>query len=201
VTPMTTVTVVIHRERHRRTLGWWAESAQVPGWHASADTLTELRALVADGVRFALETDDVEISEVYSVVVGFTGALIQDNGQDASAAQLTDTIKRLRIAVRELAVDVGGNVTRVDRTGGVRIEIPLHMGAPWSPETTAQGQAIMRTALHAAGVGTPNWEDTLLGGVDTSAIVEALVAEGLTPQRTGVSFDLHSVDQTDLAVV
>ncbi len=43
-------------------VSWWAESDQVPGWTAAADSLAELKQLVDEGVRFALEDDSVEIT-------------------------------------------------------------------------------------------------------------------------------------------
>jgi len=44
---------------HHESAGWWADSPTVPGWSATASTLDELRPLVEDGVRFALDSDDV----------------------------------------------------------------------------------------------------------------------------------------------
>lgn len=44
---------------HRDDEAWWADSDAVPGWTATAETLDELRPLVEEGVRFALERDDV----------------------------------------------------------------------------------------------------------------------------------------------
>ncbi|HEY3945733.1 MAG TPA: hypothetical protein VGL78_10935 [Solirubrobacteraceae bacterium] len=39
--------------------GWWADSPDVPGWSATADGVDELRELVEEGVRFALDDADV----------------------------------------------------------------------------------------------------------------------------------------------
>lgn len=38
---------------HREVDGWWAESPDVEGWSAAADTCTEVRQLAMDGVWFA----------------------------------------------------------------------------------------------------------------------------------------------------
>ncbi len=54
---MTPIRVIYRREVE----GWWAESPDVDGWTAAADTYEELRDLVENGVRFALETDDIVI--------------------------------------------------------------------------------------------------------------------------------------------
>ena len=45
-------------------MAWWAESDDLPGWSASADSLSELKVLVVDGVRFELDDDDVKVSMV-----------------------------------------------------------------------------------------------------------------------------------------
>ena len=44
--------------------GWWADSPAVPGWTATAKTLDDLRALVEEGVRFALSREDVLVEHV-----------------------------------------------------------------------------------------------------------------------------------------
>jgi hypothetical protein len=59
-----TITVKIHTEPMDAPdfrMGWWAESDQVPGWTASAESLRELKELVNEGVRFALDDDTVEV--------------------------------------------------------------------------------------------------------------------------------------------
>ncbi len=43
---------------------WWAESPEIPRWTAVADTLAEIRQLAEDGVRFALERDDVIVEHL-----------------------------------------------------------------------------------------------------------------------------------------
>lgn len=48
---MQIITVIYHSDEGR----WWADSSGVPGWTAAADTLDELRPLIEDGVRFALD--------------------------------------------------------------------------------------------------------------------------------------------------
>lgn len=52
---MKIVSVVYHVDPD----GVWAESSAVPGWSATAGNLDELRDRVEEGVRFALERDDV----------------------------------------------------------------------------------------------------------------------------------------------
>lgn len=49
---------VIH---HRENGSWWAESPDVPEWFAAADTYREIRQLAEDGVRFALDRDDIAV--------------------------------------------------------------------------------------------------------------------------------------------
>jgi hypothetical protein len=44
---------------HQEPDGWWAESQAIPGWTATAPSVDALRVLVEDGVRFALQRDDV----------------------------------------------------------------------------------------------------------------------------------------------
>lgn len=40
---------------------WWSESPDVPGWYAAGASLEEVRRLAEEGVRFALERDDVTV--------------------------------------------------------------------------------------------------------------------------------------------
>lgn len=48
---MRTVTVYYRQEDGV----WWADSPDIQGWTAAADSYEELRAVIADGVEFALE--------------------------------------------------------------------------------------------------------------------------------------------------
>ena len=43
---------------------WWAESPDIPRWTAAAASHDELRTLVEEGVRFALERDDVTVEHL-----------------------------------------------------------------------------------------------------------------------------------------
>jgi predicted RNase H-like HicB family nuclease len=52
---MDTIRLIHHHEPH----GWWAESPDIEGWSAAADTYEELHDLAEEGVRFALGRDDV----------------------------------------------------------------------------------------------------------------------------------------------
>jgi predicted RNase H-like HicB family nuclease len=54
---MDTIRVIYHHENGT----WWAESPDVQGWSAAADTYAETRQLAEDGVRFALERDEVRV--------------------------------------------------------------------------------------------------------------------------------------------
>jgi predicted RNase H-like HicB family nuclease len=49
---------------HHESAGWWADSPAVPGWSATASTLDELRPLIEDGIRFALESDEVIVTHM-----------------------------------------------------------------------------------------------------------------------------------------
>lgn len=55
---MEIVRVVYHHEPD----GWWAESPDVEGWSAAGETYEEVHGLAEEGVRFALERDDVQAS-------------------------------------------------------------------------------------------------------------------------------------------
>jgi predicted RNase H-like HicB family nuclease len=46
---------------HHEPDGWWADSPEIPGWSATAESVDELRQLVEDGIRFALEDANVTI--------------------------------------------------------------------------------------------------------------------------------------------
>jgi predicted RNase H-like HicB family nuclease len=62
-----TVHVIYRRDEDT----WVAESPQVPGWTAVADTLEEGRELAEEGVRFALDRDDLDI--VHAAVIPSQG--------------------------------------------------------------------------------------------------------------------------------
>ena len=49
---------VIH---HYEDGSWWAESPDVPEWTAAADTYEDAHRLAEEGIRFALERDDVAV--------------------------------------------------------------------------------------------------------------------------------------------
>lgn len=42
---------------HHEVEGWWAESPDVKGWIAAADTYPEILKLVEEGIPFALERE------------------------------------------------------------------------------------------------------------------------------------------------
>jgi predicted RNase H-like HicB family nuclease len=46
---------------HHETEGWWAESPDVKGWLAVADSYEEVVKLAEEGIPFALERDDVQV--------------------------------------------------------------------------------------------------------------------------------------------
>ncbi len=48
---------VIHHEEG----SWWAESSDAPGWFGATDTYEESHYLAEEGIRFALERDEVTI--------------------------------------------------------------------------------------------------------------------------------------------
>ena len=54
---MQTIRVIYHYEEG----GWWAESPEIDRWKAIADTFPEVRRLAEEGVRFALDREDVEV--------------------------------------------------------------------------------------------------------------------------------------------
>ncbi|HET7416434.1 MAG TPA: type II toxin-antitoxin system HicB family antitoxin [Solirubrobacterales bacterium] len=56
---MKPIRVIYHQEDE----GWWAESPDVKGWTAVADTYTEIVKLAEEGIPFALERE-AEIEHV-----------------------------------------------------------------------------------------------------------------------------------------
>lgn len=56
---MEPVRVIYHNEEG----AWWAESPDVKGWTAIADTYDEIVKLVEDGIPFALERE-VELEHI-----------------------------------------------------------------------------------------------------------------------------------------
>lgn len=71
----TEVKVIYHYEDG----AWWANSPDIDRWSAAADELEQLVGLVDEGVRFALERDDVNIEhlpapELMDIFAGRTAA-------------------------------------------------------------------------------------------------------------------------------
>ncbi len=85
---MRNVKVVYHREPD----GWWAESPDVDGWSAAAPTLAELQALAEEGIRFALERDDVLVSHVLEHSPGMGSWVLFDFVADATAVGGPDLV-------------------------------------------------------------------------------------------------------------
>ncbi len=50
---MDSIRVIYHHEDE----GWWAESPDVAGWTAAADSYEEVRRLAEEGIPWALERD------------------------------------------------------------------------------------------------------------------------------------------------
>jgi len=76
---------------------WWADSPMVEGWTATASTLDELRALIEEGVRFALDdaldivvehTLDYGVSKQVAVVFDFV------TGQPVTNADVWSSVAR-----------------------------------------------------------------------------------------------------------
>jgi len=80
---MDVIPVIYHCEPD----GWWADSPAVEGWTATAESLDELRALAEEGVRLALERDDVVVDHV---LYGTYAPIVFDftTGQTSSTADL-----------------------------------------------------------------------------------------------------------------
>jgi len=55
---MRDVTVHYH---HEPPAGWWAESADLEGWSAAADGLSELQQLVREGIAFVLDGERARV--------------------------------------------------------------------------------------------------------------------------------------------
>jgi predicted RNase H-like HicB family nuclease len=57
------MTETVRMRYHHEPEGWWADSPDVAGFTAVGADIAEVRTLVKEGIRFHLETDDVEIYE------------------------------------------------------------------------------------------------------------------------------------------
>lgn len=84
---MSATQVIYHREDGV----WWAESPDVEGFGASADTLEELRPLVRQGLAFYLEDDGIGLDErfPYAVVLSAQIETSMDAVASAGTAGLT----------------------------------------------------------------------------------------------------------------
>lgn len=61
---MTQIQVVLHMDTNAsdsRRISWWADSPDVDGWTAGAETLVELTKQVENGVAFYFETVDIDV--------------------------------------------------------------------------------------------------------------------------------------------
>jgi predicted RNase H-like HicB family nuclease len=58
---MNTIDVIHHDETPA---GWWADSPEIPGWYVAGATFAETRQLAEEGVRFALEREDLTVEHV-----------------------------------------------------------------------------------------------------------------------------------------
>lgn len=63
---MESIRVIYHHEDE----GWWAESPDVKGWTAVADTYPEILKLAEEGIPFALECDEDEVEIEHFVPAG-----------------------------------------------------------------------------------------------------------------------------------
>jgi predicted RNase H-like HicB family nuclease len=90
---MTFVHVIYHYEQ----AGWWADSPEIDGWTATADSIDELRTLAEDGVRFVLDDADVFVEHcladasdhaqvTYDFILGQTKARSLESSHIAVAA-------------------------------------------------------------------------------------------------------------------
>lgn len=59
---MRQITLVIHHEEGT----WWAESSELPGFSAAAESLEELRREATDGIAFHLDDEPFVVSETMS---------------------------------------------------------------------------------------------------------------------------------------
>ena len=80
---------------HEAPHGWWAESPDVEGWTASADDPATLATVVAEGLRFALETDDIEVATVVEVGPGDVAVLDFTTGVAVSADRDSEQVREV----------------------------------------------------------------------------------------------------------
>ncbi len=67
---METIRVIHHLEEGV----WWAESPDLPRWYAAGGTFEETRRLAEEGVRFALERDDLVVEHFWPVAPAAPGS-------------------------------------------------------------------------------------------------------------------------------
>ncbi len=78
---MNRIRVIHHNEDGR----WWAESPDVPEWFATADTYRETHQLAEDGIRFAVDRDDVAIEHFVPADMMAAADLTSPTGRAAAA--------------------------------------------------------------------------------------------------------------------
>lgn len=52
-----------------RRITWWADSPDVDGWTAGADTLDQLTSQVEEGLRFYLDSEEISVSYLMAIEV------------------------------------------------------------------------------------------------------------------------------------
>lgn len=60
-----TYRIVIHLEvrgEDAHDVSWWADSPDIEGWTAGAETLSELAKVAEDGIPFYLDTEDIALT-------------------------------------------------------------------------------------------------------------------------------------------
>jgi hypothetical protein len=97
---MPRVRVAYHHEPPH---GWWAESPDVAGWSASADDAATLATAVVDGLRFALDTEDIEVAPVVKVEPGHIALLDFSSGVAVSAERESESVRDVTSPTTALA--------------------------------------------------------------------------------------------------
>lgn len=100
---MRTINVTYHREAGT----WWAESADVPGYTAVADSMASLRPLVADGLAFALEGEELVIVEELE-----NGALLSPVTPLGIPTHVPEPVTSASVGVWNVAFDPWAHIAR-----------------------------------------------------------------------------------------
>ncbi|MFI7586253.1 type II toxin-antitoxin system HicB family antitoxin [Spongisporangium articulatum] len=108
---------VITMQYHHEGGSWWAESDDVPGFSALADSLAALRAEVREGLAFHFEDGDVADLDVRELIVDQAASVVSARLSVWESAQVYGTSSGSAAVVDAITSSVGAALAVVYPAG------------------------------------------------------------------------------------